>query len=164
MNELTTVPATRNSIARSLFPDDGPVGWLRGEIDRLFDDFARPASSIFNFSPRALAPIPAMELLDKGKEYQLSVELPGMTDKDVEIAVADGVLTVSGEKKEESERKDDGYLVSERRYGSFKRQLTLPGDVKAEAIKARLMNGILHVTLAKDKNAQERQHKIPIET
>ncbi|MEY4238444.1 MAG: hypothetical protein RL339_1045 [Pseudomonadota bacterium] len=164
MNEMTTMPATRQPVSRSLFADDGPVGWLRSEIDRLFDDFARPASSIFNFSPRAMAPVPAMELVDKDKEYHLSVELPGMTDKDVEIAVSEGVLTISGEKKEESERKDNGYLLSERRYGSFKRQLSLPSDVKADAIKARFANGILEVTLGKDKNAPERLHKIPIET
>jgi HSP20 family protein len=105
-----------------------------------------------------------MELIDGDKEYKLSVELPGMTDKDVEIAVADGVLTISGEKKEETERKDEGYLVSERRYGSFKRQIALPADVQPDAIKARFGNGVLNVTLGKDQKAQSRQHKIPIES
>lgn len=166
MNEMTrTSPAPTPAPQANRAPQNGfgPIGWLRGEIDRLFDDFGWPGS-IFNFPQRTVAPVPAMELVDGEKEYCLSVELPGMTDKDVEISVAAGVLTISGEKQEESERKDNGYLLSERRYGRFKRQIALPSDVAADSIKARFEKGVLELTLAKDKRAQKDVQKIPIES
>jgi len=103
-------------------------------------------------------------MIDAGKEYHLSAELPGMTDKGVEISVTDGILTLTGEKKEESERRDGDYLVSERSYGSFKRQVGLPADDNPEAIKAHFSSGVLNVTLGKDKKAQERLRKIPIQS
>ena len=164
MNELARMTTPRAPVATTLFPETSPMGWLGGEIDRLFDDFGRPAVGMFKFAPRIANPVPAIELIDDDKEYRLSAELPGMTDKDIEIAVADGILTISGEKKETSERKDDGYLLRERCYGAFTRQIALPADVQAEAIKAHFANGVLNVTLGKDKKAQERLHKIPIES
>ena len=164
MNEVSKSTDSRAPGSTSLFSSVNPMGWLRDEIDRLLDDFGRPENSNFKFLPSFPNPVPAIELVDDGNEYRLSAELPGLTDKDVEIAIADGVLTISGEKKEETERKGDGYLVSERRYGSFKRQIALPADVHSEAIKARFSNGVLNVTLGKDKNARPRLQKIPIES
>jgi Molecular chaperone (small heat shock protein) len=164
MNEITKTPPARTPANRLPLTEGGPMGWLRGEIDRLFDDFGRPGQSIFSFAPRIVGPVPALELTDDGKAYQLTAELPGLTDKDVNIEVADGVLTISGEKKEESERKDDGFLLSERRYGSFKRQISLPADVDADAIKAKFQHGVLSLTLGKDEKAAERSRKIAIES
>lgn len=156
MNEMT--PAT----APTPVPTDTPLGWLRTEIDRLFDDFGRPARNLFNFGASALGPIPALEMTEHDKAYRLTVELPGMKEEDVEVSVADGVLTISGEKREESERKDEGVLVSERRYGSFRRQLTIPSNVDPQAIAADFDKGVLAITLPKDTSAAERSRKIPI--
>jgi HSP20 family protein len=161
MNDITTstakTPATRPARG-DLF---SPMGWLRGEIDRLFDDFGQPSRSAFNFSTPAAAP--ALEMVDDKTEYRLTAELPGLSDKDVDLSVADGVLTLSGEKKEESERKEKGYMLSERRYGSFRRQLSLPSDVDPNGIKAKFKDGVLTVTLPKDEQATPRTHKIAIE-
>ena len=162
MNETAKTGTAGAPMARAAPSEWAPMGWLRGEIDRLFEGLSPPAG-VFNIIPRVMAPVPAMELIEKDNEYQLSAELPGLTDKDVEIVVTDGMLTVSGEKKEECERKDEGYLLSERRYGSFRRQIALPADVQPDSIKARFQNGVLNVTLAKDKQALERTHRIPIE-
>jgi len=164
MGKSSKIAAAQSSSPVPFYSDAGPMSWLRSEIDRLFEDFRRPTTGMFKFASQFSNPIPAIEMIDGDKEYRLSAELPGMTEKDVEIAVADGMLTISGEKKEESERKDDGCLVSERRYGSFKRQIALPADVRPDAIKARFTNGVLNVTLGKDKNAPERLQKIPIES
>src|SRR3546814_12892113 len=99
-------------------PRDRPMDWLRGEIDRLFEDFGRPASSIFSFGNRSpAAPVPAVELVDDDKAYRLTAELPGLSEQDIAVSIADGVLDISGEKKEESERKDKGYRSEERRVG-----------------------------------------------
>src|SRR3546814_16648124 len=82
-------------------PRDRPMDWLRGEIDRLFEDFGRPASSIFSFGNRSpAAPVPAVELVDDDKAYRLTAELPGLSEQDIAVSIADGVLDISGEKKE----------------------------------------------------------------
>lgn len=164
MNEMIKTPTARTPARRTLLSDGGPMGWIRDEIDRIFDDFSRPGQSIFNVSPRGEALAPPLEFSDEGKEYRLSAELPGLTDKDIQIEMAEGVLTVSGEKKESSERKDNGYLISERRYGSFRRQVALPNDVDPNAIHARFNDGLLVLTLGKDEKATEKSRKIAIES
>ncbi len=130
---------------------------LRDEIDRLFDDFSftRPSRSIFAF-PAIAELSPAMELIENKDHYSLSVELPGMEEKDIDIKCADGVLTISGEKRQESEEKTDDFLVTERSYGSFKRQLTLPADVNPDKINAKYAKGVLKLILKKDEKAQSR--------
>lgn len=165
MNEITNVPVTQHRSVQSLFdlsPGE-PLGWIRSEIDRLFEEFGRPARSLFNVGSRALALIPALDMVEDKKSYRLTAELPGLTDKDIEVSVADGVLCISGEKKEEQERKEKGSMISERRYGSFERHVTLPSDVNLNAIKAQFKDGVLTVTLAKDEKVEARTHKIAIE-
>lgn len=161
MNDVPNAPKTVPARTAS-FDTSAPLAWIRNEIDRLFEDFGRPARSAFNFSPRIAAPVPAIEFAEDKGAYRLTAELPGLTDKDVEIEVADGVLTLSGEKKEEEERKKDGYLLSERSYGAFKRQITLPTDVNPDGITAAFKDGILIITLAKDEKAAARTRKISI--
>lgn len=168
MNDVPHVPVTKTRPASSLrdlaTQISEPVGWLRSEIDRLFDDFGSPRRSLFNFAPRdTLAIVPALEMVDDEKAYRLTAELPGLDEKDVEINVADGVLSISGEKKEEAERKEKGFLLSERRYGSFQRQVSLPADIDPEGIKAQFKDGVLTVTLTKDEKAAARTRKIAIE-
>jgi HSP20 family protein len=158
MNDQTTLPAEQRR-SEPL----APLTRLRDEIDRLFEDFsfARPPRSIFAFgAPAAL--VPAMELAAKDGGYELTLELPGIEEKDIDIEFADGVLTVSGEKREESEKKDNGYLMSERRYGSFRRQLTLPSDADPDTIEAKFKRGVLKLEIKKDKKAADRAKKIKI--
>jgi len=160
MNDIP--PASSRSRAISPFRDLAePFGWLRGEIDRLFDDFPSPERALFGSSTRALKP--ALEMTRDDKGYRLTVELPGLSEKDVEIGLADGVLTVSGEKKEETGRKEKGVLLSERRFGSFRRQVALPDDVDPDKITAQFKDGVLTVTLARDDKAPPRSRKIAIE-
>jgi HSP20 family protein len=136
---------------------------LRDEIDRLFDDFSlvRPGRGLLGFPPVA-AFSPALEFTEKKDRYDVSIELPGMDEKDIDIECADGVLTISGEKREESEEKTDGYLVTERSYGSFKRQVMVPADVDPDAIQANFAKGVLTLKLKKDGKAASRVKKIAI--
>ena len=162
MNEMTTSAQSKGSVARPARAGAiSPMGWLRTEIDRLFDDFAFPGRSAFNLPLSGVAP--ALDLVDEEKEYRLSAELPGLGEKDVQLTVADGVLTISGEKRDEQKREDKGFMLSERRYGSFRRQLALPSDVNPEGIKARFKDGVLIVTMPKDETAANRTRKIAIE-
>jgi HSP20 family protein len=159
MNDMT--PSTMAKSNRQ--PVSSPGTWLRQEIGRFFDDVEGPARSVFNFGLRNLAPIPALEMVEEGDGYSLSVELPGIDEKDVEISVADGVLCVSGESKQDEERKEDGFMISERRYGSFARKVALPADADEGDIKAKFKRGILKIKIAKDSDAAPRTRKIEIE-
>ncbi|EPR11320.1 hypothetical protein M527_04365 [Sphingobium indicum IP26] len=139
------------------------MDWLRSEIDQLFENFGQPGQSIFNFGRQGAAmPVPAVELVEDEKSYKLTAELPGLTEHDIEVSVAGDVLTITGEKKEDSKREEKGVLISERRYGSFHRQVPLPSDVDQEAITAEFKDGVLNVVLAKDQNVAARTRKIEI--
>ena len=100
-----------------------PFETLRREIDRLFDDFTPFRRSVFDVEPfwrRELtwAATPAMDAAETDKAYEIAAELPGMSESDVEVVAANGVLTIKGEKKEEKEEKQKDFYLSERRYGS----------------------------------------------
>lgn len=159
MNDLATRKMTRNATQ----PATSPGTWLRQELGRFLEDFDAPARSMFNFATRGQAPVPALEMVDDGDSYALSVELPGIDEKDVELSIADGILTVSGETRHDEERKDEGYLISERRYGAFTRKIALPADADQNDIKAKFKRGVLKIAIAKDRNAAPETRRIAIE-
>jgi HSP20 family protein len=136
----TKLPVTRKP-GEALFTGEAwrPLETLRKEVDRLFDDFSddfwrRPFRSLAQLEPpwsRRLAATPAVDVSETDKAYEIAAELPGMNEKNIEVNVAGGGLTIKGEKKEEKEEKQKDYFVSERRYGSFERYFALPDSVDA---------------------------------
>ena len=108
------------------------------------------------------ATFPTADVVEGEKDYKITAELPGMSEKDIEIALAGDVLTLKGEKKEEHEEKGQNRYVSERRYGSFQRSFALPEDADPEKIEAAFKNGVLTVTLPKRPEAQAKQRKIEV--
>lgn len=159
MNEQTTLPAQSNR--EPGFPT--VFGRLRNEIDQLFDDFSfpRPMRGVFHL-PNGVDFSPAVELKDRKDHYELAVELPGMEEKDIDIEFADGILSISGEKRSETEEKSGDYMVCERSYGSFRRRLNLPADVDPEGIEAKYRHGVLKINIKKDKKAVNRVRKISV--
>ncbi len=151
-----------------------PAAWhpfesLRREVDRLFDDFDRgflrfPSRSLLDIEPfwRRRATAPAVDLVEREKDYQITAELPGMEEKDVELQVASGVMTIKGEKKEEKEEKKKDYYLSERRYGAFQRAFSLPDGVDADKIEASFKKGVLTITLPKKPEAIKSERKIEV--
>jgi HSP20 family protein len=121
-----------------------PFGMLQREIERLFDDFGRglPAFNSPELSPR-------MNVTETDTIIELTAELPGLEEKDVDINYADGVLTIRGEKKSEKEETDKNYRLLERSYGSFSRAIELPSGVDPASVKATLTKGVLTVTVPK---------------
>ena len=105
---------------------------------------------------------PAMDVAETDKAYEITAELPGMSESDVEVVAANGVLTIKGEKKEEKEEKKKDYYLSERRYGSFERRMQIPEDVEADKIEAAFKKGVLTVTLPKKPEAQKPAKKIEV--
>lgn len=147
-----------------------PFESLRSEIDRLFDDFApnlwhRPlASALMRRVPRLseLDVAPAVDLAETEKTYEITCELPGMEEKDIEVAISNGTLTIRGEKQEEKEENRKEYVLSERRYGSFQRTFRMPDGVDTEKIAANFSKSVLSITLPKTPEAQQNERKIQI--
>jgi HSP20 family protein len=157
-------------------------GLRRIEDDRTFEAFRNEMESLHRnidrlFAgawPGELAPtllseawagnklLPRLDLVEDEKAFHVTVELAGMTDKDVSVSVADRLLTIRGEKKEEKETKDKDAYRRERAYGSFRRAIELPGDVDAGKIEASFKNGVLTIDLPKSKEAQDKVRQIPV--
>jgi len=106
--------------------------------------------------------IPPVDFVEKMGEYEISAELPGLDEKSVDVKLSNGVLTISGEKKDEKEEKKEGYYFSERRYGSFKRAFRVPDGVDVSKIAAAFEKGVLRVTLPKTSEAKKQEKTIEI--
>jgi HSP20 family protein len=156
------IPWSRN---QELVPPRGtydPFMTLHREMNRLFDDFFR------GFGGAGPSPLtegqfgwPKIELSETDKALTISAELPGMTEKDVQVEIANGVLTISGEKR--SERKDEGKYFTERSYGAFRRQIPLE-DVEEDKAEASFKNGVLTISLPKSENPRAGVKRIAINT
>ena len=107
-------------------------------------------------------PKPAIELTDAGDSYRLSAELPGLTDKDVKVEIADGILTIAAEKHESAERREEGCLINERRHGHFQRQISLPVDADQDDVTAKFKHGLLTLEIGKSRKAAKRVHKVKL--
>jgi HSP20 family protein len=147
---LIPVKQTGSLVSRPIF---NVFGSLQREIDRLLENFEPNI-----VAGRSLNEVRARMDLAEGKDgLELTVELPGLEEKDVNVAVSDGVLTVSGEKKHESEQKDKNYQFVERSYGSFSRSIALPPGVTADQINATLSKGVLKVTVPTPAKPEPKQ-------
>ena len=100
---------------------------------------------------------PAVDVQEKDDEYLMEVELPGLTDKDIELNVEDNILTLSSKKEEKTEEKKNGYVIRERRNHEFARTFVLPAEVDREKIKAEFNNGLLVVNIPKKPEAKPRR-------
>lgn len=109
---------------------------------------------------------PDIEVRDNPKEITVSAELPGLDPKDIDIQVSDeGFLTISGEKKHQTEEKSEGFYFSERSYGMFQRVVNLPTDeINRDKITAEFDNGVLNISLPKLESAKKKVKKIAIKS
>lgn len=156
------VPATRRALGLGDQLIE-PFNRLRTEVDRLFEGFpARLPAFQLGKLGTALG-FPAVEMKETDKAFKLSVEVPGVEAKDVDVTVDNGALVIKGEKKEEREEKEKGYYYSERSYGSFERRIELPPSADAEKIKAKAKDGVLQITIPKSPEAEKNTRRIAIE-
>lgn len=152
MNLKSLIPVGRDRSVTTR--ESQPFATLQREIDRLFDDFTRGFPAFGTRGPQSLAP--SIDVTETDKDIEITAELPGLEEKDVQINLADNVLTIKGEKKAEKEEKDKNYRLVERSYGSFSRSLELPAGVNPEDIKASIAKGVLTVTVPKPAPAQSK--------
>jgi HSP20 family protein len=146
-----------------------PVNRLHTEIDRMFDDFMR-GSSLFpsvGESGSLLDKVgllkPKLDISENAENYCISVEVPGIDEKDIQLQLNGDVLTIRGEKRQKHENKDDKYHRVERTYGSFQRVLTLPKDADTGTINAKFDNGVLNITVARSGKHEENSRRIEIQ-
>lgn len=161
MNVRDLVPWSRGDRERSPAAPSGslgPVVSLHREMNRLFDDMFRGFDDSRLWGGRG--GWPSMDVEETDKEYRVTAELPGLEERDVEVLFQDGLLTVRGEKKMETEARNRTY--SERYYGRFERQITLDRDVDDSGVTATFKNGVLTVRVPKSARAVERTKRIPI--
>jgi HSP20 family protein len=137
-----------------------PFVSFRREMDRMFDRFfdGLPASTGTGWQ----AVTPAVDIDETDKEMVITAELPGVSDKEVEVSLVGDVLTIKGEKKSEKEQKDSTYV--ERRFGSFARSVRLPFEVKDGQVDARFKDGVLTINVPKPRDMQRSVRRIAVKS
>jgi len=136
INDLARAQSEMQDMMRSLFGNrDMPIGW------------------------QSVA-WPAIDIADQEHGYVVKAEVPGCKTEDIELSVSGNMLTIRGEKKQEQEVKEKGYYHVERSFGSFRRDLSLAGDVDISKIEAECKNGVLTVTLPKTEKAKTAKIKV----
>jgi len=162
MNDMTPARTDTAAVTPPALAQFGAGDWFRAEVDRFIEEMGKPGRSLLSFVPRFVMPKPAIELTDAGESYRLSAELPGLTDKDVKVEIADGVLTIAAEKHESAERREEGCLINERRHGHFQRQIMLPVDADEDKVTAKFKYGLLTLEIGKNKKAAKRIRKVKL--
>lgn len=163
-----TIPVKRNDISEKPSVTGQPMLQLHREIDRLLDDVFRgfgfsnaPSRWVdgnlggFNFHPK-------LNIASDEKNYHVSLEAPGLSEEDIALDLHQGILTIRGEKKAESETRDRHYYRVERSFGSFQRVLALPDDCDQDTISATMKNGVLEITLPRKVVPTTATKHIPI--
>ncbi|AXS39370.1 Hsp20/alpha crystallin family protein [Breoghania sp. L-A4] len=149
---------------RSVIPtlwggEDKPFSSLHKEIDRLFDDFTKrglPGAEMFG------GKMPAIEVTETDGGVDVTAELPGVAESDIDVSINDHYLTIKGEKKQEKETKDKDVHVSERSYGAFRRTISLPFEPDSDKVQADFDKGVLSVHIPKPAEVAQKEKKIKI--
>lgn len=145
-----------------------PLVGLHKEVDRLFDDFMsdfrprRPGIRLWDENDAEV--VPKVDVSETDKEVQVTADLPGIDEKDIEVTLSDGVLTIKGERKAETEEKDEkkSFHRIERSYGLYQRSIALPAEVEEDKIKADFAKGVLTIKMLKSAKATSRVKKISV--
>ena len=150
-----------------------PFESIRREFDRLFEDLDRNSwlapFSLFGGTPAkpsngesAWMTTPAVDVVERTDAYEITAEMPGMDEKNIEVSLVNGGLSIHGEKREDTTDESADHYVRERRFGSFERSFALPDDVSVDKIQANYANGVLRVTLPKNPSAQSAKRRIDV--
>ena len=125
-------------------------------------DWNRMLDGFFDDAPVWNTQTPAVDVKEEEKRYLMEVELPGLSDKDIELKVEDNILTISSKKDESKEEKKDGFLIRERCSSEFARTFVLPNDVDREKVSAEFKQGLLVVDIPKKPEAQPRKIDVKV--
>ncbi len=126
------------------------------DMDRLFERFFR-GGTLAPFGESWGTFSPSVDVVETNDQIKVSAELPGLDDRDIEVSLDRGVLTISGEKSEEHKEERENYYRAERTYGSFRRSIPLPAEVNEDEVEAVFQNGVLTITLPKAEVVEGRK-------
>ncbi len=163
MNIKELIPWGTNDVEK--YKVDSPFVALEREMDRLFNNFRR---SFFDVAPWrgeerfAGTLYPRVDVSETDEDIQVTAELPGLEEKDVEITLSHNILTLKGEKKSEKEEKKKNYHWMERSYGKFQRSISLPAEIEADKVDANFKKGVLTVRIPKSEKEKKEVKKISI--
>jgi HSP20 family protein len=166
MSVTQLIPWNRNRTALVRTGNRDPFFALQREVNRLFDDmwngFDLPLLHAGTHAGVLDSGWPHLDLVEQEKEFLLTVEVPGMDEKDIDVQFADQCVILRGERREERNTDTSGHRYSERYHGRFERRVPLSVEIEPEKAKAVLRNGVLTVTLPKAAQVQPSGHRIPI--
>ena len=151
------IPWRKRTLAREDDWDEHPFDMLHREVNRLFDTYYRGVGRNTVLSA-------GFELSEADDEVEVKVELPGMDEKDIQVSLDEGMLTIRGERKEQKETRKRNVHVSEMSYGGYSRTIPLPAEVDAEKARAKFKRGVLTLTLPKTERARAKRRCIPVST
>jgi HSP20 family protein len=158
--EIVKSPETAVARPRDVFAA------MRDEMDRMFERFEHGFPrwpSLFGYgNGGAAVVVPELDVRENTTSITIEAELPGVQEKDVSVTLANGILTIKGEKKQEKDEKSENYYLSERSYGAFERSLRLPDGIDEGKVEAKFDKGVLKVTAAKRPEAVKAERKIEI--
>jgi len=162
--ELLPTRKTRRSSQLAATDRVDPFAYLQRRTNHLFEDFFRDFAiePSHAFADLSQGFVPRVDITETEKDLVISAELPGVDEKDVELSLDQGVLTIRGEKKQDTETKDEDYYCKETFAGSFQRSLQLPSEVDQEKAAAKFKKGILTITLPKVVQEKPTAKKIEI--
>ena len=148
---------TMDLVRRNRSERGRPLARVRDEMGDLFGRFLEDWGD-WSFAPPARGTWwPALDVGEHDEAVVVKAELPGMQPKDIDISVRGNTLTISGEKAESREEKDEAYYHAERRYGTFRREIGLPAGVDADKVEANYKDGVLTVTMPKSEEAKPKR-------
>jgi len=139
---------------------------LRGEMDRLFDEFFSGWPSAFNKAwagETAVGFSPDINLTETDEGFHLSADLPGLKKEDIEVEISEEIIVLKGERKEETKSSDECFYCHEASYGAFRREVPLPGRIIPEKSKANLKDGVLSIDLPKSEESKIKHVKVNVE-
>lgn len=156
----------RLGLRQGVREEEHPLDVVRREFDHLFENLWRgfDLPVVGGYEMPFGAVMPRMDVTEDENRFRIAVELPGMDEKDIEVALSDNVLTITGEKKVETEETEKPYAYMERSYGSFRRSIPLDVEVVTDKVEATFDKGVLTIDLPKTAEAKKAYKKVPIHT
>lgn len=142
-----------------------PFASFRREMDRLFDDFLAPVAGEGRSFAGGESPTlwPQLDVSETDQVYTVTADLPGLSEDDIELNLADNTLTISGEKRSERNEDEGGRRYTERSFGRFQRTIPFPQEIDADQVKASCSNGVVTITLPKNAQARDKARRIEIQ-
>ncbi|MCJ9428815.1 Hsp20/alpha crystallin family protein [Kordiimonas marina] len=139
-----------------------PFETLHADMDRLIDRYFNAAPAQWFSDDREFANFAKMDVSENDKAFDITVDVPGLDEKDIDVSLSGNLLLISGKRESSSEEKKDNFHRIERSFGSFQRRVELPAEVDTDKIEASVKKGVLALHLPKSAKAKSKERKIAI--